>query len=115
MKSLAGQEGRIPKDLKVNWELCRRYAMSLPVSAVICGLQTSEELQGIVRIARNFKPLTEDEVHQLLVDFARRPPRTATSRNTRTARADTAARTFDAVLKKASVGRFHFPCQRLHS
>jgi len=66
MKSLAGQEGRIPKDLKLNWELCRRYAMSLPVSAVICGLQTREELQGIVRVAKNFKPLTEDDVQQLL-------------------------------------------------
>jgi aryl-alcohol dehydrogenase-like predicted oxidoreductase len=40
MKSLAGQDARIPRDLNVSPELCRKYALSLPVSAVICGMQT---------------------------------------------------------------------------
>lgn len=66
MKGLGGQEGRIPKDLKVNWELCRRYVLSLPVSVSICSMQTREELQGMIRIARDFRPLTEEEVHSLL-------------------------------------------------
>jgi predicted aldo/keto reductase-like oxidoreductase len=72
MKSLAGQDARLPRDVNVGWELCRRYAMSLPVSTVICGLQTSEEVQGLIRIARNFAPLTSSEVERLL-DTSRAP------------------------------------------
>lgn len=66
MKSLAGQDGRIARDLNVSWELCRRYAMSLPVTAVICGMQTREEVQGMARIGRGFQPLSATEVEQLL-------------------------------------------------
>jgi len=66
MKSLAGQDARLPRDLKVDWELCRRYAMSLPVATTICGVQSREELLGMVRIARDFKPLTEGDVEALL-------------------------------------------------
>lgn len=66
MKSLAGQDARIPRDLKIDWELCRRYAMSLPVSTTICGMQTLEEVRGMARIARDFKPLTQDDVAALL-------------------------------------------------
>ncbi len=99
MKSLAGQEGRIPKDLKVNWELCRRYAMSLPVSAVICGLQTSEELQGIVRIAKNFKPLTEEEAHQLLA-VSEAPAADGHIEEYKNRKGGYGCSYFDAVLKK---------------
>jgi predicted aldo/keto reductase-like oxidoreductase len=66
MKSLAGQDGRIARELKIDWELCRRYAMSLPVATTICGMQSREELLGMVRIARDFAPLTEAEVEALL-------------------------------------------------
>jgi predicted aldo/keto reductase-like oxidoreductase len=66
MKSLAGQDARLPRDLKVGWELCRRYAMSLPVATTICGMQSREELLGMVRIAREFEPLTEAGVEALL-------------------------------------------------
>jgi aryl-alcohol dehydrogenase-like predicted oxidoreductase len=66
MKSLAGQNGRLARELNVGWELCRRYAMSLPVSCVICGMQSREEVQGMIRIARDFTPLTQAEVRRLL-------------------------------------------------
>jgi predicted aldo/keto reductase-like oxidoreductase len=66
MKSLAGQDARLPRDLAIDWELCRRYAMSLPVATTICGMQSREELLGMVRIARDFKPLTEADVEALL-------------------------------------------------
>ena len=66
MKSLAGQDARLPRDLRVDWELCRRYAMSLPVSTTICGMQTREEMRGMARIARDFKPLTAADVEPLL-------------------------------------------------
>jgi predicted aldo/keto reductase-like oxidoreductase len=66
MKSLAGQDARLPRDLKLDWELCRRYAMSLPVSTTICGMQTREEMLGMARIARGFRPLTAADVERLL-------------------------------------------------
>lgn len=72
MKSLAGQDGRIARELNVNAELCRRYSLSLPVSALVCGIQTREELHLDLKIARNFKPLTEAEVNSLL-DISREP------------------------------------------
>lgn len=66
MKSLAGQDARIPRDVKVDWELCRRYALSLPVSTIICGMQNLEELRGMVRIGRDFKPLSQADVEKML-------------------------------------------------
>jgi predicted aldo/keto reductase-like oxidoreductase len=66
MKSLAGQDARIPRDLKVSVELCRRYAMSLPVTTTICGMQTPAELRQMLEIARGFKPLTAEAVEELL-------------------------------------------------
>jgi aryl-alcohol dehydrogenase-like predicted oxidoreductase len=72
MKSLAGQDGRLPRDVNVGWELCRRYALSLPASTVICGMQTREEVQGMIRIASDFTPLTATEVERLL-DVSRAP------------------------------------------
>jgi hypothetical protein len=66
MKSLAGQDARLPRDLPVDWELCRRYALSLPVSTVICGMQSRDEVQGMLRIARDFAPLGPADVDRLL-------------------------------------------------
>jgi predicted aldo/keto reductase-like oxidoreductase len=66
MKSLAGQDARIPRELKLDWQLCRRYAMSLPVATTICGMQSRDEVMGMVRIARGFRPLTAEELAPLL-------------------------------------------------
>lgn len=66
MKSLAGQNARIPRDLNVPVKLCRKYALSLPVSTVICGMQSREELRSDLDVARNFKPLDEEEINELL-------------------------------------------------
>ncbi|NJK95747.1 MAG: aldo/keto reductase [Bacteroidales bacterium] len=75
MKSLAGQDARLPRELNISPELCRRYSLSLPVSALVCGIQTREELQADLKIVRNFKPLTEDDVNMLL-DKSREPSKT---------------------------------------
>jgi uncharacterized protein len=66
MKSLAAQNARIVRDLKVDWELCRRYALSLPVSSLVCGVQTIEQLRSLLRLAQNFKPLGDDDIQRLL-------------------------------------------------
>jgi hypothetical protein len=66
MKSLAGQKARLARELGIDWELCRRYAMSLPVSSTICGMQTAQEVRGMARIARDFQPLSGGDVERLL-------------------------------------------------
>ena len=72
MKSLAAQNARIPRELNVSVELCRRYALSLPVSTVICGIQNIDELHTTLNVARDFKPLTEGQINELL-DKAKEP------------------------------------------
>lgn len=67
MKSLVGRGLDMPSELNVSVELCRRYAMSLPVSTVICGMTTPEEMRGMLEIARDFRPLTEAQIEDLLV------------------------------------------------
>jgi uncharacterized protein len=66
MKSLAAQGGRIPQVLNLSPELCIRYTLSLPVSSLCLGFQTLEELNTDLALARNFKPLTRDDVNNLL-------------------------------------------------
>jgi predicted aldo/keto reductase-like oxidoreductase len=66
MKSLVGNFDRISSKISVNAELCRRYSLSLPVSTLICGMQTPDEMRMMIDIARDFKPLTEGKINELL-------------------------------------------------
>jgi predicted aldo/keto reductase-like oxidoreductase len=66
MKSLAGGFARISGGIKVSAELCRRYALSLPVSTLVSGMQTMDEMNMMINIARDFKPLTEGQINELL-------------------------------------------------
>jgi len=66
MKSLVGGFDRISSRIKVSPQLCRHYSLSLPLSTLICGNQSLEELRSDIAIARNFKPLTEDKISELL-------------------------------------------------
>jgi predicted aldo/keto reductase-like oxidoreductase len=45
---------------------CLRYALSLPTSVVITGIDSSKILQQAFDVAKNFKPLTEQETAALL-------------------------------------------------
>jgi predicted aldo/keto reductase-like oxidoreductase len=47
-------------------EECLRFAMTLPVSIVVSGMGNLEHLRQNLKITRNFKPLTEDELKALL-------------------------------------------------
>ncbi len=64
MKALAG--GAIPKQLEISAEICRRFTLSLPISTLVCGIRSREELRQDIAIARSFKPLTEAEIDRLL-------------------------------------------------
>jgi predicted aldo/keto reductase-like oxidoreductase len=66
MKSLAANDGRIPAELKLNAELCRQYVMSLPISSLVAGIQTREQLHRLVEVTRDFKPLGAEELAELL-------------------------------------------------
>ncbi|MDL1892957.1 aldo/keto reductase, partial [Sphingobacteriales bacterium CHB3] len=45
-----------------NMEPAMRYVLSLPVSTVIVGISTLDELEENIRIARDFKPMTKEEM-----------------------------------------------------
>ncbi len=68
MKSLGGghPRGRLPDQGVASAEECIRYALSLPISSLVCGMISMEDLEQDVRIARNFKPMTVDEKTALL-------------------------------------------------
>ncbi len=66
MKGLASQNGRLVKELGLTAEVCRRYVLSLPVTTLVCGIMSRENLLQDLAIARNFKPMDESEVTELL-------------------------------------------------
>ena len=61
MKSLGGggQKGEIPSKTELTHEECRRYALSLPVSTLVVGILSMEELMAEIRIARDFQPMSD--------------------------------------------------------
>lgn len=64
MKTLAN--GAILESNTVNAVECIQYAMNLPVSVVITGCESMENLEQALTAARTFKPLTEDQVTDIL-------------------------------------------------
>lgn len=64
MKSLGGR-GQIITEVGLTAEECRRYALSLPISTLVCGMESMENLQQDVNIARNFTPMAEDQQQAL--------------------------------------------------
>jgi len=64
MKGLSG--GLLPEKLGVPAELCRQFVLSLPVSSLICGIRSRKDLRQDIAIARNFKPLTQERIDELL-------------------------------------------------
>lgn len=64
MKSMGDQI--ILKSGVVTPQECLRYALSLPTSVVITGIDSRKILQQDLDVAKNFKPLTEEEMAALL-------------------------------------------------
>ena len=65
MKSLGGR-GQLVTELGLTAQQCRRYALSLPISTLVCGIQSTENLEQDVAIARDFVPMSEAEQQELL-------------------------------------------------
>jgi predicted aldo/keto reductase-like oxidoreductase len=64
MKSLAG--GAIPGDNLVPVKDCLRFAMTLPISTLCSGMDSIKVLRENIATARDFVPMTEDEMAELL-------------------------------------------------
>jgi predicted aldo/keto reductase-like oxidoreductase len=64
MKSMGGKPDAIKKGL-VKAEEMLRYAMSLPVTTTIAGMDALDVLHQNLRVARDFKPMTKDEMDEL--------------------------------------------------
>ena len=66
MKSLGGG-GQLVTELGLTAEQCRTFALSLPISTLVCGIESPENLQQDVEMARAFTPLSEAQQQELLV------------------------------------------------
>jgi uncharacterized protein len=62
MKGLAAQNGILPRRLGIDAATARRYALSLPIASLVCGIQSRENLLQDIAIARSFEPLSQDEI-----------------------------------------------------
>ena len=69
MKSLGGSangaDGRIPTETKITAEQCIRYALSLPISSLCVGIRSMKDLQQDLKVARDFKPLSDTDKARL--------------------------------------------------
>jgi predicted aldo/keto reductase-like oxidoreductase len=68
MKSMGS--GVILKSKTVTPVECLEYALSLPTSVVITGIDSQQVLDQALSVARNFKPLTSQQVSALLTKTA---------------------------------------------
>jgi predicted aldo/keto reductase-like oxidoreductase len=68
MKSLGGgsPKGRIPTETKITAPECIRYALSLPISTLVVGLLSMDDLKQALEVARGFKPMTDADKEKLL-------------------------------------------------
>lgn len=69
MKPLAN--GRILESKTVTAIECLHYAMNLPISVVITGCESMEDLDQALTAARTFRPMTETQVKNLLAKTTR--------------------------------------------
>ncbi len=64
MKSLGGA-GQLVTGLGLTAQQSRRYALSLPISTLVCGIESLDNLHQDVEIARSFVPMTAQEQDEL--------------------------------------------------
>jgi predicted aldo/keto reductase-like oxidoreductase len=64
MKSLGGG-GQILSGLGLTAQQARRYALSLPISTLVCGISSMENLEQDLEIGRSFTPMSAEEQQAL--------------------------------------------------
>jgi predicted aldo/keto reductase-like oxidoreductase len=70
MKSLGGGRpaGIIHSEAGLSAERCIRYALSQPISTLVVGMKSMEDLEQDVTIARNFTQMSDAEQQELLTE-----------------------------------------------
>jgi aryl-alcohol dehydrogenase-like predicted oxidoreductase len=66
MKALGG--GRIPEQLGIPASTCRRFALSLPIATLVCGIRSQANLRQDLKMARAFRPISQLEMERLLAE-----------------------------------------------
>ncbi len=64
MKSLGG-DAQLVKAVGLTPQDCRRYALSQPIATLICGIESQDNLDQDLNIARDFQPMTDAEQDEL--------------------------------------------------
>lgn len=64
MKALGS--GKIPNEVGIDAKTCRRFALSMPIATLVCGIKSRENLQQDLEMARHFEPVSQDEMEGLL-------------------------------------------------
>tara|TARA_Y100000588_G_scaffold261743_1_gene276333 strand:+ start:4544 stop:5461 length:918 start_codon:yes stop_codon:yes gene_type:complete len=64
MKSLGGR-GQLVTEAGFTAEACRRYALSLPIDVLVCGIQSPEDLKQDVDMARSFSAMSAAEALEM--------------------------------------------------
>ena len=65
MKSLGG-DAQIVEGTGISAAVCRRYALSLPISTLAVGIESEENLNQDLEIARTFQPMNDLEKQAVL-------------------------------------------------
>ena len=66
MKGLGGGRGNLLGKSGLTFEECLRWCLNVPVSTQIVGFTSIEQLRQGVKVAREFKPMPQDERQKLL-------------------------------------------------
>ncbi len=66
MKALGG--GKIPDELRIPAATCRRFALSLPIATLVCGIKSKADLRQDLEMARSFQPISQGEIEHLLAE-----------------------------------------------
>ena len=64
MKSLGGR-GQLVREVGLTAERCRGYVLSLPISTLVCGIQSDADQQQDLAIARDFEPFSAAQMQAL--------------------------------------------------
>jgi len=65
MKSLGG-DAQLVRDAGLTPQECRGYALSLPISTLVCGIESLDNLRQDVEFARGFQPLSASQQQALV-------------------------------------------------
>ncbi|WP_166824859.1 aldo/keto reductase [Thalassoroseus pseudoceratinae] len=70
MKSLGGGSGILVQEGVLTGPECLKYALSQPIASLVTGIINQRDLDQAIKVGRDFKPLTDDELDRILQKVA---------------------------------------------